>query len=221
MSEVEIEIIKEFINLEEIHSSKSNPRTYLSVYQGAVEELLKNYMKQQKEIEELSKLHYDLGSNFIDLDSKCKQQQKEIEEKTTIIMAGAEKVKGLEKEIEELNVENAQLINQRTDGYWENDRLKKETERLNQEIRNWTEKEHNLTQALLSKRTNSISKDKIKEILGIEEDMTEEQILSYIDILVSENNRLEDIEDRKVQVAVDNIEKKIKIKQLKLILELN
>ena len=34
--------------------------------------------KQQKEIEELNKLHYDLGKNFIDLDSKCKQQQKEI-----------------------------------------------------------------------------------------------------------------------------------------------
>ena len=36
-------------------------------------------------------------------------QQKEIEEKTTIIMAGAEKVKQLEKEIEELHKE----INQR------------------------------------------------------------------------------------------------------------
>lgn len=36
-------------------------------------------------------------------------QQKEIEEKTTIIMAGAEKVKQLEKEIEKLNFENHML----------------------------------------------------------------------------------------------------------------
>ena len=34
------------------------------------------------------------------------KQQKEIEEKTTIIMVGAEKVKGLEKEIEELKFKN-------------------------------------------------------------------------------------------------------------------
>jgi len=113
-----------------------------------------------------------------------------------------------QKELEELKKENIELSSQITDGYWENDRLKEETERLNQEIKKWAEKEHNLTQALLSKGANSISKEKIKEILGIEEDMTEEQILSYIDILVSENNRLEDIEDRKVQVAVDVIENK-------------
>ena len=113
-----------------------------------------------------------------------------------------------QKEIEELKAENKELINQRTDGYWENDRLKKETERLNQEIRNWTEKEHNLTQALLSKRTNSISKDKIKEILGIEEDIEEEKILSLLQTIVDECNRLEEVEDRKVQVEVDNIEEK-------------
>ena len=48
-------------------------------------------------------------------------------------------------------------------------------------------------------------KSKIKGILGIEGNT---DIEFYLKHLVAENNRLEDIEDRKVQVAVDNIEKK-------------
>ena len=110
-----------------------------------------------------------------------------------------------QKEIEELKKENIELSNQITDGYWENDRLKNEIEQLN-EIKQQICNEELITQDYVQE--NFIKKDKIKEILGIEEDMTEEQFLSYIDILVSENNRLEDIEDRKVEVAVDNIEKK-------------
>lgn len=43
------------------------------------------------------------------------KQQKEIAEKTTIIMAGAEKVKQLEKEIEELKEKNKNLIFQLKD----------------------------------------------------------------------------------------------------------
>lgn len=52
-----------------------------------------------------------------------------------------------------------------------------------------------------------ISKDKIIEILGLEEndDITEEKILYYIDMLVRENERLEDIEDRKVQIEYQNV----------------
>ena len=42
-------------------------------------------------------------------EQKIEKQQKEIEEKTTIIMAGAEKVKQLEKEIEKFNFENHML----------------------------------------------------------------------------------------------------------------
>lgn len=64
MTELSEEIIKEFINLEELHSNKSNPRTYLSVYQGAVEELLKNYNKQQKEIEKLKREVKTLGKEL-------------------------------------------------------------------------------------------------------------------------------------------------------------
>ena len=47
-----------------------------------------------------------------------KNQQKEIEEKTTILLAGAEKVKQLEKEIKELKEKNAQLTNYLNDSYY-------------------------------------------------------------------------------------------------------
>ena len=48
-------------------------------------------------------------------------------------------------------------------------------------------------------------KDKVKKILGIEEDMEEEKILTLLETIVSENNRLEDIEDRKVQVDYERV----------------
>ena len=49
-----------------------------------------------------------------------------------------------------------------------------------------------------------ISKDKLKEILGIEE-TDSEKILSLLQTIVDENARLEDIEDRKVQIEYDNV----------------
>lgn len=52
---------------------------------------------------------------------------------------------------------------------------------------------------------DSISKDKIKKILGIEENIEEEKILSLLQTIVDECNRLEDIEDRKVQVEYQNV----------------
>ena len=63
-------------------------------------------------------------------------------------------------------------------------------------------------------------KDKVKKILGIEEDVEEEKILALLETIVSENSRLEDIEDRKVQVdyervfnkGVKSVEDKIKAK---------
>lgn len=65
-----------------------------------------------------------------------------------------------------------------------------------------------------------ISKDKIKEILGIEEDINNEKLLSLLQTIVDENARLEDIEDRKVQIEYNNVfnkgvksvEDKIKVK---------
>lgn len=50
-----------------------------------------------------------------------------------------------------------------------------------------------------------IIKDKILEILGIEEETDNEKILSLLQTLVDENNRLEDIEDRKVQIEYNNV----------------
>ena len=50
-----------------------------------------------------------------------------------------------------------------------------------------------------------ISKDKIKEILGIEEDINNEKLLSLLQTIVDENSRLEDIEDRKLQIEYNNV----------------
>lgn len=50
-----------------------------------------------------------------------------------------------------------------------------------------------------------ISKDKTKEILGIEEDINNEKLLSLLQTIVDENARLEDIEDRKVQIEYNNV----------------
>ena len=48
---------------------------------------------------------------------------------------------------------------------------------------------------LLPDKLSVISKDKIIEILGLEKETTEQTVLQYIKTLVSENARLEDIED--------------------------
>ena len=69
-----------------------------------------------------------------------------------------------------------------------------------------------------------ISKDKIKEILGIEENIDNEKLLSLLQTIVDENARLEDIEDRKVQVdyervfnkGVKSVENKIKAKVIEV-----
>ena len=52
---------------------------------------------------------------------------------------------------------------------------------------------------------NSVSKDKIKEILEIEENIDNEKLLSLLQTIVDENARLEDIEDRKVQIEYNNV----------------
>lgn len=49
-----------------------------------------------------------------------------------------------------------------------------------------------------------ISKNKILEILGIEE-TDDEKILSLLQTIVDENARLEDIEDKKVQIEYNNV----------------
>ena len=69
LSEEEKNVIKDFLELREIHSNNSMAVSYLSIYQNAVRKML----------------------------SLLDEKQKEIEEKSTIIMVGAEKVKQLEK----------------------------------------------------------------------------------------------------------------------------
>lgn len=69
-----------------------------------------------------------------------------------------------------------------------------------------------------------MDKEKIKQVLGIEDDLSERQILSLIETLVAENNRLEDIEDKKVQIeykkvfnkGVESVEDRIRAKIDKL-----
>lgn len=84
------------------------------------------------------------------------------------------------------------------------------SEQLNKEKeKNKQLKKENQTQrSQLNSAFNNgfIHKDKIKEILGIEEDISsEEVILTLIKTIVDENNRLEDIEDRKVQIEYNNV----------------
>ena len=50
-----------------------------------------------------------------------------------------------------------------------------------------------------------ISKDKLKEILGIEENIDNDKLLSLLQTIVDENVRLEDIEDRKIQIEYNNV----------------
>lgn len=78
-----------------------------------------------------------------------------------------------------------------------NKELKKENINLNDKLQLT---KNSIKIANLDVIENYIPKSKLQKILGLEEDMTEEQILNYIDVLVSENNRLEDIEDKKVQI---------------------
>lgn len=54
-------------------------------------------------------------------------------------------------------------------------------------------------------KENFINQDKIKEILGIEEDINNEKLLSLLQTIVDENARLEDIEDRKLQIEYNNV----------------
>jgi hypothetical protein len=74
-----------------------------------------------------------------------------------------------------------------------------------EDLENRNEKlyEDNLTLAQELKEV--ISVDKIKTILGIEEDIDNEKLLSLLQTIVDENARLEDIEDRKVQIEYNNV----------------
>lgn len=73
---------------------------------------------------------------------------------------------------------------------------------------------------LENKVENSIEISKIKEILGIDDKLNNDKIFSLLETMVSEFNRLENIEDKKIQVdynfvfnkGVDSVKKKIEDK---------
>lgn len=82
------------------------------------------------------------------------------------------------------------------------------TKKQKKEIDELKEKNENLSDALnnsINIKKYWVNKDKIKEILGIEEETDTEEILSLLQTIVSENSRLEDIEDRKVQIEYNNV----------------
>lgn len=81
----------------------------------------------------------------------------------------------------------------------------KETEEYIRSLESKLNKEKEKNKCLRDNINHSIRTSAIKEALGLEGDITEEELLNYIDILVSENNRLEDIEDKKVQIEYRNV----------------
>ena len=78
-------------------------------------------------------------------------------------------------------------------------------EKQSKEIEELKEKNEFLNWYFENQKENFIHKDKIKEILGIEEDIDNEKLLSLLQTIVDENVRLEEIEDRKVQIEYNNV----------------
>ena len=81
-------------------------------------------------------------------------------------------------------------------------------EKKSKEIEELKEENENLLDALnnsIDIKKYWVNKDKIKEILGIEEETDSEKILSLLQTIVDENARLEDIEDKKVQIEYNNV----------------
>lgn len=86
-------------------------------------------------------------------------------------------------------------------------------EKQSKEIEELKEKEKNLLIQLkdsekellevCEKLRNSVSKDKIKEILGIEEDINNEKLLSVLQTIVDENARLEDNTEEIEELYID------------------
>lgn len=75
----------------------------------------------------------------------------------------------------------------------------------NNKLRERIEELEEINKNLLDNLNHSIRSSTIRERLGIEENIAKEQMLDYIDIIVAENARLEDIEDKKVQIEYQNV----------------
>lgn len=102
-------------------------------------------------------------------DALC-EKQKEIEEKTTILLAGSKKVKQLEKEIEELKEKNTQLTNYLNDSYYVSvDKIKEKIDKYRKKI----EKLH--SQELWNEPEDSIKDFKYKHYLEAYKEILEDK----------------------------------------------
>lgn len=120
---------------------------------------LEHFMNRIREEKYLPEAEIALDTSIEDVLYLIEKQQKEIEEKTTILLAGAEKVKQLEKEIEDYKKFKKDIVSKIM--FWDKEELP-----------------------------------------------DNERIISMLDTFMKEVSRLEDIEDKKVEVAVDFIEEK-------------
>lgn len=116
----------------------------------------------------------------------------------------------------EKDIEILQSFIKQLEEYEDEEELKQAIENLINRVKELEE----INKNLLDNLNHSIRSSAIRERLGIEENIPEEQMLDYIDIIVTENARLEDIEDKKVQIeyekvfnkGVKSVENKIKEK---------
>lgn len=138
--------------------------------------------KQQKEIE-----HWKAGMKIIEKDKN-------------------NHIERLERKIKELDSQNEVLEEIKTSYEKKTDKLLKEKVKKEKEIEELkTINQMQKYRIEVIDERELISKDTIKEILGIEENIDNEKLLSLLQTIVDENSRLEDIEDRKVQIEYNNV----------------
>ena len=107
--------------------------------------------------------------------------------------------------IDKLQKELKDSINARFELQRRIDKLQKENKYLREREEYLEKRRSDIINKFQNEVTDTtIPKNKIKEALG-DKSIPDEMILTYIETLVSENNRLEDIEDRKVQIEYNNV----------------
>ena len=107
--------------------------------------------------------------------------------------------------IDKLQKELKDNINARFELQRRIDKLQKENKYLREREEYLEKRRSDIINKFQNEVTDTtIPKDKIKEALG-DKNIPDEMILTYIETLASENNRLEDIEDRKVQIEYNNV----------------
>lgn len=163
----------------------------------AIQGLLDLYNKEKEENEKLEMENSVLRQVRKNLRSRINMKRTEWHSLCQKYDQRNEQIESLKKEIKELNSEFA---------------LNTEIHKRDEEIKELKE----TIKCLHEPAENYISKDKVLKAMGYEENDEEyeklkqddEKLLSILDTMYSEFCRLEDIEDQKVEVAVDFIEKR-------------